>query len=67
MVTLRAGNAAGSLKRVKKYYNHETRETFFYHWCEDRNLGNPLFNVASNPIIERVSQSMTKLGIELTS
>ena len=47
MATLRAGNAAGSLRGVieKKYYNHEARETFFYHWCEDRNLGNPLFKV----------------------
>ena len=44
--TLKAENAAGSLRGVieKKYNIHETRETFFYHWCEDQNLGNPLFN-----------------------
>ena len=27
----------------KNYDNHETHETFLYHWCEDQNLGNPLF------------------------
>ena len=29
----------------KNYNNHKTHEIFLYHWYEDQNLGNPLFNV----------------------